>query len=420
MPKISIDQAIEDIRNGKMVILVDDEDRENEGDLTMAAEKVSPEAINFMAKYGRGLICLSLTTQKCAQLDLPLMVQNNTSPFETGFTVSIEAKCGVTTGISAADRATTIAAAAVCAPPSISFAAVADDAKPGHLTRPGHIFPLRARDGGVMVRVGQTEGSVDLSRLAGLKPAGVICEIMDDDGTMARMPALEEFSQQHGIGICTIADLVEHRIRTESFVHRAAETIIPTLHGGDFKMIAFENDVDHLTHIALVKGEIDPETPTMVRVHSECMTGDIFGSMRCDCGDQLHKAMAMVAAEGSGVILYLRQEGRGIGLINKLKAYELQRCKGMDTVEANLKLGFKDDMRDYGIGAQMLVNIGVRKMRLLTNNPKKMVGLQGYGLSMEEQVPIEVEPNEYNRCYLECKKLKMGHTLSFEETVKHQ
>jgi 3,4-dihydroxy 2-butanone 4-phosphate synthase/GTP cyclohydrolase II len=264
MPKISIDQAIADIRDGKMVILVDDEDRENEGDLTMAAEKITPEAINFMAKHGRGLICLSLTADHCAQLNLPMMVQNNTSPFETGFTVSIEAKCGVTTGISAADRATTI------------LTAVADDAKPGDLTRPGHIFPLRARDGGVMVRVGQTEGSVDLSRLAGLKPAGVICEIMDEDGTMARMPALEKFSEAHGIGICTIADLVEYRIRTESFVHRAAETIIPTLHGGDFKMIAFENDVDNLTHIALVKGEIDSNRPTMVRVHSECMTGDLF------------------------------------------------------------------------------------------------------------------------------------------------
>ncbi len=407
MPQISIEQAIEDIRDGKMVILVDDEDRENEGDLTMAAEKVTPEAINFMAKYGRGLICLSLTAEKCDQLDLPLMVRNNTSPFETGFTVSIEAKCGVTTGISAADRATTV------------LAAVADGAKPEDLTRPGHIFPLRARNGGVMVRVGQTEGSVDLARLAGLKPSGVICEIMDDDGNMARMPALEEFSQQHGIGICTIADLVEYRIRTESFVHRAAETVIPTAYGGDFKMVAFENDVDNLTHIALVKGEIDPEEPVMVRVHSECMTGDIFGSMRCDCGDQLHTAMEMIAEEGKGVILYLRQEGRGIGLINKLKAYELQRCKGMDTVEANLKLGFKDDLRDYGIGAQMLVNIGVRKMRLLTNNPKKMVGLQGYGLSVVEQIPIEVTPNEYNRCYLECKKLKMGHTLSFEETATH-
>jgi 3,4-dihydroxy 2-butanone 4-phosphate synthase / GTP cyclohydrolase II len=408
MPTITIEQAIEDIRNGKMVILVDDEDRENEGDLTMAAEKVTPEAVNFMAKYGRGLICLSLTAEKCDQLNLPLMVQHNTSPFETGFTVSIEAKCGVTTGISAADRATTIATA------------VADDAEPADLTRPGHIFPLRARNGGVMVRVGQTEGSVDLSRLAGLKPAGVICEIMDEDGSMARMPVLEKFSERHGIGICTIADLVEYRIRTESFVHRAAETIIPTNYGGDFKMIAFENDVDNLTHIALIKGEIDPEKPTMVRVHSECMTGDIFGSMRCDCGDQLHKAMAMISAAGTGVILYLRQEGRGIGLINKLRAYELQRSKGMDTVEANLKLGFKDDLRDYGIGAQMLVNIGVRRMRLLTNNPKKMIGLQGYGLSVVEQVPIEIEPNAYNRCYLECKKFKMGHTLSLDETVVHQ
>ncbi|PID39517.1 MAG: bifunctional 3,4-dihydroxy-2-butanone-4-phosphate synthase/GTP cyclohydrolase II [Proteobacteria bacterium] len=408
MPKITIAQAIEDIRNGKMVILADDEDRENEGDLTMAAEKVTPEAINFMATYGRGLICLSLTADKCSQLNLPMMVSNNTSPFETGFTVSIEAKYGVTTGISAADRATTV------------LAAVAENASPNDLTRPGHIFPLRARDGGVMVRVGQTEGSVDLARLAGLNPSGVICEIMDDDGTMARMPSLEAFSKKHGIGICTIADLVEYRIRTESFIRRAAETVIPTIHGGDFKIVAFENDVDRLTHIALVKGDIDPEKPTMVRVHSECMTGDIFGSMRCDCGDQLHKAMEMISKEGSGVILYLRQEGRGIGLINKLKAYELQRCKGMDTVEANLSLGFKDDMRDYGIGAQMLVDVGVRKMRLLTNNPKKMVGLQGYGLSVVEQVPIEVEPNEYNRCYLECKKLKMGHTLHFEEPTQHQ
>ncbi len=408
MPKISIDQAIEDIRNGKMVVLVDDEDRENEGDLTMAAELVTPEAINFMAKYGRGLICLSLTAERCAKLNLPMMVENNTSPFETGFTVSIEAKSGVTTGISAADRATTV------------LAAVADDATANDLTRPGHIFPLRARDGGVMVRVGQTEGSLDLSRLAGLRPAGVICEIMDDDGTMARLPSLEAFSHEHGLGICTIADLVEYRIRKERFVHRAAETIIPTLYGGDYKMIAFENDIDSLTHIALVKGEVAPDQPTMVRVHSECMTGDIFGSMRCDCGDQLHKAMEMISAEGSGVILYLRQEGRGIGLINKLKAYELQRCKGMDTVEANLSLGFKDDLRDYGIGAQMLVDIGVRRMRLLTNNPKKMVGLEGYGLSVVEQIPIEVEVTDFNRCYLECKKLKMGHTLSFEDRLDHQ
>jgi 3,4-dihydroxy 2-butanone 4-phosphate synthase/GTP cyclohydrolase II len=399
MSRITVEQAIEDIRAGKMVILVDDEDRENEGDLTLAAEKVTPQAINFMAKYGRGLICLSLTSQKCDQLELPLMVRNNTSPFQTGFTVSIEAKNGVTTGISAADRATTI------------LTAVADDAKASDLVRPGHIFPLRARNGGVMVRVGQTEGSVDLARLAGLKPAGVICEIMDEDGTMARMPALEIFSQQHGLGIVTIADLVEYRMRNELFVHRAAETTIPTEHGGEFKIIAFENEVDDLLHIALVKGEIDPEQPVLVRVHSECMTGDIFGSQRCDCGDQLHRAMAMIEKEGAGVIIYLRQEGRGIGLVNKLKAYELQQKHGLDTVEANRKLGFKDDLRDYGIGAQMLRNIGVRQMRLLANNPKKMVGLDGYGLSIVEQIPIEVTPNEHNRCYLECKKLKMGHLL---------
>jgi 3,4-dihydroxy 2-butanone 4-phosphate synthase/GTP cyclohydrolase II len=403
MPIIDIDQAIEEIKAGRMVILVDDEDRENEGDLCMAAEMVTPEAINFMAKYGRGLICLAMSGEMISRLDLPMMVDHNTSSFQTGFTVSIEARCGVTTGISAADRATTV------------LAAVADDAKPSDLVRPGHIFPLRARDGGVMVRVGQTEGSVDLARLADLKPAGVICEIMDDDGTMARMPALEKFSQEHGIGICTIADLVEYRMKNELFVHRAAESLIPTIFGGEFRMIAFENDVDHLLHIALVKGDIDPDQPTMVRVHSECMTGDIFGSMRCDCGDQLHKAMAMIDKEQSGVILYLRQEGRGIGLVNKLKAYELQRRQGLDTVEANRRLGFKADMRDYGLGAQILVDLGVRKMRLLTNNPKKMVGLEGYGLTIMEQIPIEVEPNEYNRCYLECKKLKMGHLLHIED-----
>jgi 3,4-dihydroxy 2-butanone 4-phosphate synthase/GTP cyclohydrolase II len=403
MGRISVEKAIEEIRNGRMVILVDDEDRENEGDLTMAAQKITPAAINFMAKNGRGLICLSLTSAHCDRLDLPLMVKNNTSPFQTGFTVSIEAKRGVTTGISAADRATTI------------LTAVADDVCADDLVRPGHIFPLRARDGGVMVRVGQTEGSVDLARLAGLKPAGVICEIMDEDGTMARMPSLQQFSETHGIGIVTIADLVEYRMRAESFVHRAAATRIPTEYGGEFEMIAFENDVDNLLHIALVKGQIDPEKPALVRVHSECMTGDIFGSLRCDCGDQLHRAMEMIDKAGSGVLIYLRQEGRGIGLVNKLKAYELQQKQGFDTVEANLKLGFKEDLRDYGIGAQMLRNIGVRKMRLLTNNPKKMVGLEGYGLSIVEQIPIEIEPNEYNRCYLECKKLKMGHMLQLDE-----
>jgi 3,4-dihydroxy 2-butanone 4-phosphate synthase/GTP cyclohydrolase II len=403
MARISVEEAVDRIRSGRMVILVDDEDRENEGDLTMAAEKVTPAAINFMAKFGRGLICLSMTGEQCDRLDLPLMVKNNTSQFQTGFTISIEAKHGVTTGISAADRATTI------------LAAVADDAKPGDLVRPGHVFPLRARNGGVMVRVGQTEGSVDLAKLAGLKPAGVICEIMDEDGTMARMPALEEFSEKHDIGVVTIADLVEYRMRAESFVHRAAGTTIPTNYGGEFEMIAFENDVDNLLHIALVKGDIEPEKPVLVRVHSECMTGDIFGSLRCDCGDQLHRAMRMIADEGAGVVVYLRQEGRGIGLVNKLKAYELQQKQGIDTVEANRKLGFKDDLRDYGLGAQILRNIGVRKMRLLTNNPKKMVGLEGYGLSIVEQIPIEIEPNEFNRCYLECKKLKMGHTLQLDE-----
>ncbi len=401
MPHLTIDQAIEDIKNGKMVILVDDEDRENEGDLTMAAEAVTPEAINFMAKYGRGLICLSLDSSIADRLDLPMMVDQNTSQFQTGFTVSIEAKKGVTTGISAADRATTI------------LTAVADDTTPSDIARPGHIFPLRARDGGVMVRVGQTEGSVDLARLAGKKPAGVICEIMDDDGTMARMPSLEKFAKKHGIGICTVADLVHYRLKTESFVKRAAQTVIPTRVGGDFKIIAYENDLDNLTHIALVKGEINSQKPVLVRVHSECMTGDIFSSLRCDCQEQLYTAMAMIKEEGAGVILYLRQEGRGIGLVNKLKAYEYQR-QGMDTVEANEVLGFKADMRDYGVGAQMLVDLGVKSIRLMTNNPKKMVGLDGYGLTIVEQVAIEVEANPHNQGYLKCKQAKMGHLLHMQ------
>ena len=401
MPHLTIEETIRDIREGRMVILVDDEDRENEGDLCMAAEAVTPEAINFMAKHGRGLICLPMTPDKIDALDLPPMVDNNTSPYGTGFTVSIEARCGVSTGISAADRATTIRTA------------VADDASTRDLVRPGHIFPLRAREGGVIVRAGQTEGSVDLARLAGMKPAGVICEIMDEDGTMARMPSLEKFSEKHGIGICTIADLIEYRMRMESFVHRAAETKIPTSVAGEFRAVVYENDVDNLLHIAMVKGEIDPEKPTLVRVHSECLTGDIFGSLRCDCGPQLHKAMAKMEEEGSGVLLYIRQEGRGIGLVNKIKAYALQEA-GLDTVEANEELGFEPDMRNYGIGAQILVDLGVRKMRLLTNNPKKMVGLEGYGLSISEQVPVEVEPNKFNKCYLECKKLKMGHKLNID------
>ncbi|MFH1581501.1 MAG: bifunctional 3,4-dihydroxy-2-butanone-4-phosphate synthase/GTP cyclohydrolase II [Desulfobacteraceae bacterium] len=403
MPLIAIEDAIKDIRAGRMVILVDDEERENEGDLMIAAEKVTPEAINFMAKYGRGLVCLAMTAEKVDSLDLPLMVDHNTSQFHTGFTVSIEARKGVTTGISAADRATTI------------LTAIADNAKPDDLVRPGHIFPLRAKRGGVMVRAGQTEGSVDLSRLSGLKPSGVICEIMDDDGSMARMPSLEKFSEKHGLGICTIADLIEYRMRTESFVSAAAETIIPTAHAGEFKAIVYENEVDDLLHIAMVKGTIDPDKPVLVRVHSECLTGDIFGSLRCDCGDQLHKSMEMIEKEGAGVLLYIRQEGRGIGLVNKLKAYALQD-QGLDTVEANKKLGFKSDLRNYGIGAQILAHIGVRKMRLLTNNPKKLIGLEGYGLSIVEQVSIEITPNEFNRSYLECKKLKMGHLLNIDAT----
>ena len=401
MPHLTIEEAIRDIHQGRMVILVDDEDRENEGDLCMAAESVTPEAINFMATYGRGLICLPMTPDKIDALGLPPMVDNNTSPYGTGFTVSIESRCGVSTGISAADRATTI------------LTAVADDAKPRDLVRPGHIFPLRAREGGVIVRAGQTEGSVDLARLAGMKPAGVICEIMDEDGTMARMPSLAKFSEKHGVGICTIADLIGYRMRMESFVHRAAETVIPTTVAGEFRAVVYENDVDNLLHIAMIKGEIDPEKPILVRVHSECLTGDIFGSLRCDCGPQLHKAMARMEEEGSGVLLYIRQEGRGIGLVNKIKAYALQD-EGFDTVEANEELGFEPDMRNYGIGAQILVDLGVRKMRLLTNNPKKMVGLDGYGLRITEQVPIEIEANEFNKCYLECKKLKMGHRLNID------
>jgi 3,4-dihydroxy 2-butanone 4-phosphate synthase/GTP cyclohydrolase II len=401
MPLITTEEAIKEIKAGRMVVLVDDEDRENEGDLTMAAEAVTPEAINFMSKYGRGLICLSMTGEKIDSLNLPLMVEHNTSRFQTGFTVSIEARCGVTTGISAADRATTI------------LTAVADDAEPMDLVRPGHVFPLRGRKGGAIVRAGQTEGSIDLARLAGLKPAGVICEIMDEDGSMARMPALEKFSEKHGIGICTIADLIEYRMRTESFVKRVAETIIPTSIAGEFKAIVYENDVDNLLHFAMVKGKIDSEKPVLVRVHSECLTGDIFGSMRCDCGEQLQTAMEMIDQEGAGVLLYIRQEGRGIGLVNKIKAYALQD-QGLDTVEANERLGFQPDLRNYGIGAQILVDIGVRKMRLLTNNPKKMVGLDGYGLSIVEQIEIKTEPNEYNRRYLECKQLKMGHLLNVD------
>ena len=394
----TIPEAIEDIKNGRMVILVDDEDRENEGDLCMAAEFVTPEAINFMAKYGRGLICLTLNDELAEKLNLHLMVNDNQSRFKTAFTVSIEARRGVTTGISAHDRATTIRTA------------IADNVRPEDIVSPGHVFPILARKGGVLVRTGQTEGSVDLARLAGLKPSGVICEIMKDDGTMARMPDLEIFAKEHGLKIVTIADLINFRMKTESFVRRAATATLPTAFGGDFKFVVYENDVDDFKHVALVKGEIGPEDAVLVRVHSECMTGDVFGSMRCDCGDQLHTAMEMINEEGKGVIVYMHQEGRGIGLVNKVRAYELQE-HGRDTVEANIELGFKEDLRDYGIGAQILVDLGVKKIRLLTNNPKKIVGLEGYGMTIIGRVPIEIKPNEVNLRYLRTKKEKMGHIL---------
>ncbi len=397
----SVPDAIDEIRAGKMVILVDDEDRENEGDLCMAAECVTPEAINFMATHGRGLICLSLTEERLRELRLSMMVPDheNSTGFGTAFTVSIEARTGVTTGISAADRARTIQVA------------IDDETRPHDLARPGHIFPLRAREGGVLRRTGQTEGSMDLARLAGYKPAGVICEIMNEDGSMARMPDLARFAREHGIKIVTIADLIEHRLRHEKLVRRAAEAVIPTEWGGDFKAIVYENEIDHVDHIALVKGEIDPNRPILVRAHSECLTGDAFGSLRCDCGDQLKAAMQQIAEEGRGVILYMRQEGRGIGLMNKIRAYRLQDEEGLDTVQANERLGFPPDMRDYGVGAQILLDLGVRKLRLLTNNPGKRAGIEGYGLTIEERVPLEVVPNDKNLEYLKTKKEKLGHVL---------
>jgi 3,4-dihydroxy 2-butanone 4-phosphate synthase/GTP cyclohydrolase II len=397
-PFASIDDAIEQIRAGRMIIVVDDEDRENEGDLTIAAEKITPEAINFMARYGRGQICLSMTGQRLDELEIPLAVNANTTPFGTAFCVPIDAKNDVSTGISAADRAATV------------MAAIDPRTTPSDLARPGHVSPLRSRDGGVLVRAGQTEAAVDLARMAGLYPAGVICEIMNEDGTMARVPELTKFAKKHGLLIITIADLIQYRMQTERLVKRVAHAELPTEHGA-FRIFAYANQLDSETHVALVRGDIGEGKDVLVRVHSKCLTGDVFHSARCDCGAQLETAMSRIAEEGRGVLLYLNQEGRGIGLANKIRAYELQD-QGLDTVEANERLGFKADQRDYGIGAQILSDLGVKTMRLLTNNPRKFVGLQGYGLAVSEAVPLEIPANESTRKYLKAKKDKLGHRLS--------
>jgi 3,4-dihydroxy 2-butanone 4-phosphate synthase / GTP cyclohydrolase II len=397
-PFSSVEDAIAAVRSGGMVIVVDDENRENEGDLTVAAEKITPEQVNFMARYGRGLICMPMTGERLDELDVPMMVNQNTARYETAFCVSIEAKGVTSTGISAGDRAATV------------HAAIDPKTMPADLARPGHMFPLRARSGGVLVRAGQTEAAVDLARIAGLSPAGVICEIMNDDGTMARVPQLARFARRHGLPLITIADLIKYRMRTEGLVRRVASAELPTEHGV-FAVFAYESLIDKKTHVALVRGDVGDGTAVMVRVHSRCLTGDVFHSRRCDCGAQLHAAMARIAAEGRGVLLYLNQEGRGIGLANKIRAYELQD-QGLDTVEANERLGFKADQRDYGIGAQILRDLGVRSMRLLTNNPRKFVGLEGYGLSVVESLPIEIPVSDASRRYLKTKKEKLGHKLS--------
>jgi 3,4-dihydroxy 2-butanone 4-phosphate synthase / GTP cyclohydrolase II len=395
-PFASIDEAVSDLKEGKFVVVVDDEDRENEGDLVIAAEKITPQAINFMAREGRGLICVALTEERCAALGLPLMVEDNTSNFGTAFTVSIEARGRTTTGISAADRAATV------------LAAIDPRTRPADLQRPGHMFPLRAQRGGVLKRAGQTEASVDLARIAGLDPSAVICEIMNEDGTMARVPDLAAFCRKHGIRMVTVAELIRHRMKNERLVQRIAAPNLPTTFG-DFRLIAYRSDVTHEEHIALVHGEIG-EDPVLVRVHSQCLTGDVFGSARCDCGAQLSAAMEKIVQAGKGVFLYLLQEGRGIGLLNKLKAYELQD-QGHDTVSANEKLGFPPDIRNYGVGSQILRDLGVRKIRLMTNNPSKYVAIGGYGLEIVERVPLEIDPTDRSRKYLEAKKNKMGHLL---------
>jgi 3,4-dihydroxy 2-butanone 4-phosphate synthase/GTP cyclohydrolase II len=396
-PFSTVEEAIEEIRQGRMVVVCDDEDRENEGDLTMAAQFATPEAINFMAKEARGLICLALTPERCDELGLDLMAAKNETPLQTAFTVAIEAREGVTTGISAADRARTIQVA------------VDPGASPRDLVQPGHVFPLKAKPGGVLERTGQTEAAVDLARLAGLNPAGVICEVMNEDGTMARVPDLIPYCDRHGLKMITVADLIAYRRRTEKLVERVVDTALPT-EFGDFTAVGYRSLVDDKHHVAMVKGEVDGAADVLVRVHSECLTGDVFHSMRCDCGEQLVAALTQIEREGRGVLLYLSQEGRGIGLLNKLKAYKLQE-EGADTVEANLKLGLPADLRDYGIGAQILVDLGLSSIRILTNNPKKIHGLEGYGLSVSEQVPIESSPNIHNEAYLRVKRDKMGHIL---------